>query len=254
MSGSYLLYPWVNRLSSPYISYKGRSLLLYNYTSDDNELPIHGYFFNTERKITAINEDAHQSCVTVTQYHKHPFPSFFEIFRLKKSELEIETCFFNNTSGVQYFSYGYHPYLSLDGKIDSYSLDTNLFDIIPLNDKYLPKTYILKNQVKYLFESNKEISINHFDHCFTKDDSMTKSFVSITNKNKTEKIVIESKNEENFIPLNYFQIYTPKDRKSIAIEPLASTGDVFSNPISNPIVLYPGERKSGKFSILYESI
>jgi len=55
---------------------------------------------------------------------------------------------------------------------------------------------------------------------------------------------------ENEVPLDFFQIYTPGHRKTIAIEPQTSTGNAFF--VNFPKVVYAlegGKKASGSFAI-----
>ena len=84
------------------------------------------------------------------------------------------------------------------------------------------------------------------DHLFT--GSPNEPYFGIADEN--EKLLLQVRVTHNSqIPLPYFQVYTPEDRKSIAIEPMSSTGNAFFTPNSGLCRLHAGERLFGEFVI-----
>ena len=253
LSGSYLLYPYVNRLESDKINYKNFNIKLQDCFKDNNNYPIHGFYFNTKRKIINEISTSNESRLTIqAESFHHSFPEFNETFILRENSLEIITNFINKSSNIQYFSYGYHPYFQLEDNIYSYKLESNLFDVLPLNNDLLPKKYFLENHRNYLFKNFETLSDKKFDHCITNLNLSENPFVKISSSKSDNAILIESFLNKDYIALPYFQIYTPRDGKSIAIEPLTSSGNVFLNPITSPIEILPFEEKTGKIKISFE--
>ena len=65
LSGSYLLYPYVNRIESNNISYKNFNIKIQDYFKDNNNYPIHGLYFNTKRKIIDEKLSSNESSLTI---------------------------------------------------------------------------------------------------------------------------------------------------------------------------------------------
>jgi galactose mutarotase-like enzyme len=79
LSGSYLLYPWVNRIASRFINFKNQKILLENALCDTNDYPIHGLFFKYKRTLVKFEETNEYSYVTITSETFHPkFPLLSE--------------------------------------------------------------------------------------------------------------------------------------------------------------------------------
>jgi galactose mutarotase-like enzyme len=253
LSGSYLLYPFVNRIESNTISYKNLNIKIEDTIKDNNNFPIHGLYFNSKRKIIHEKLGFDESILTIQadSFHK-AFPEFIETFILRENSLEIITNFINKSPNIQYFSYGYHPYFQLEDTIYSNKLESNLFDVLPLTHELLPKEYFLENHRNYLFQNFETISEKKLDHCITNLNLHENPFVKIISSTTKNSILIESTLNKDYIALPYFQIFTPPDGRSIAIEPLTSSGNVFFNPITSPVEIFPSEQKTGKIKISFE--
>ncbi len=253
LSGSYLLYPWVNRIASRFIQYRQKSILLDPPVCDANEYPIHGLFFSTKRIPLKVEETDLESSVLLSSDWNHPkFPVLTETFTLYPDRLQILTKFENTTTSTQYFSYGYHPYFQLDTKINTCTLTTNLDTLLPLRKDLLPEAYFLEGHRNYLFQDGDRINILELDHCLTNLHLTEDPFVRLQFPFSGESITISSKFDPDFIPLPYFQLYTPPDRKTIAIEPLSSSGNVFENPITSPVEINALSTQKGRVEIFYE--
>ena len=253
LSGSYILYPYVNRIESSTISYKNLNIKLKDFFKDNNNYPIHGLYFNSKRKIIFEKLGSDESILSIQAETFFPeFPEFKETFILRENSLEIITKFINKSENIQYFSYGYHPYFQLDDIIYSNKLESNLFDVLPLNHELLPKKYFLENHRNYLFNNFETLSEKKFDHCITNLKLNENPYIKISSSISKNSILIESIFREDYIPLPYFQIFTPPFGKSIAIEPLTSSGNVFNNSISSPVEIFPSEEKTGKIKISFE--
>lgn len=253
LSGSYLLYPWVNRIASRFINYKNQKILLENALCDTNDYPIHGLFFKSKRNLVKYEETNEESYVYLSSETSHPkFPELSEAFLLYQDRLQIITTFHNTSNSPQFFSYGYHPYFQLDSKINTCTLESNLNSVLPLRKDLLPETYFLEGHRKYIFEDGDLINTLSLDHCFTNLNLTNDPYIRLRFPFTGESICISSKLSPNFIPLTYFQVYTPEDRKTIAIEPLSSSGNVFENPITSPIEIGPESTLKGQIEILFE--
>ena len=253
LSGSYILYPWVNRIASRFINYKNQKILLDTALCDTNDYPIHGLFFKSKRNLVKVEETNDYSYASITSETFHPkFPLLSEDFFLYEDRLQIVTTFQNTTNSPQFFSYGYHPYFQLDSKINTCTLESNLDTVLPLRKDLLPESYFLEGHRKYIFEDGDLINTLSLDHCFTNLNLSNDPFIRLRFPFTGESICISTKLSPEFIPMTFFQVYTPEDRKTIAIEPLSSSGNVFENFITSPTEIGAQSSKKGQIEILYE--
>ncbi|MDX1960835.1 MAG: aldose 1-epimerase [Leptospiraceae bacterium] len=247
LSGSFLMYPWVNRLSTDKIEFEEKNFLIDPILKDETGKPIHGLYFRTTRVIQGdiqISEEFIEVIIRPEKFHPE-FPEFIEKYILKTNSIEVELEFSNRTDNSQYFSVGFHPYIQLENSIENIVILSNLTHSIRLEESLLPKRKDME-ELKNLFPI--ELGKKQLDHSFYSENKNV--FVKLIDKISGDSVLFESLEKE--IPLNYFQFYTPPDRTSIAIEPMSSVGDVFANPISKPIKLLPKETKSCGFKITLE--
>lgn len=245
-SGSFLMFPWVNRLESTEYP-KGSSLKAHAY--DGNGYAIHGSVFKAYRNIITFLNTKVELKISETI---ETFPEVTEIFSLKENLLEIETIFFNSSNNPQYFAYGYHPYIKIGNfKIDNLIFETNCSDNISLGKNYLPTNPISKIPIQDILVPGSKINNLSLDHLFVNSKG-TDAYIKLISKDLNIGVEISTVcDSECAIPNPFFQVYTPSHRNSIAIEPMNSIGNAFfinGAPLTH---LSPGEKKSGKFQIRF---
>ena len=242
-SGNFLMYPWVNRLESNKLTVLGKKITIDPIEADSKNRPIHGLYFNKKRRLIEIRKDF----ARVEPMEVNPnFPQFIESFTLEENSLTIRTEFFNASNNLQEFAYGYHPYLKLKSNLEDCHIQTNLTHYIPLTEELLPNKNLVKSDISYLFTSNTQIGQMKLDHLFT--GNVSEPYFAIADEK--EKLLLKVRaSEVSQIPLTYFQVYIPEDRKSIAIEPMSSTGNAFFTANSGLCRLHAGERVFGEFVI-----
>jgi aldose 1-epimerase len=242
-SGNFLMYPWVNRLESNKLTVLGKKLTIDPLEVDTKNRPIHGLYFNKKRRLIELKKDsARIEPIESTPY----FPKFIESFVLEENSLTIRTEFFNASDNIQEFAYGYHPYLKLKSNLEDCHIQTNLTHYIPLTEDLLPNKNLVKSEISYLFTSNTQIGQMKLDHLFT--GNVSEPYFAIADEK--EKLLLKVRaSEASQIPLPYFQVYIPEDRKSIAIEPMSSTGNAFFTANSDLCRLHAGERVFDEFVI-----
>lgn len=243
LSGNFLMYPWVNRLESNQISILGKKITIDPLEQDTSNRPIHGLYFNKRRRLIEVKKDSAR--IEPIEINRN-FPQFTESFVLEDSSLTIRTEFHNPTSSIQEFAYGYHPYLRLKANLDDCSIRTNLTHYIPLTSDLLPNKALSKSEISYLFTSNSTIGQMKLDHLFT--GNANEPYFGIADEK--EKVLLQVRaTPYSQIPLPYFQVYIPEDRKSIAIEPMSCTGNAFFTTNSGLCRLHAGEKVFGEFVI-----
>jgi aldose 1-epimerase len=244
LSGSYLLFPWVNRISSPTIKLPQKEIQLANYKTDQNGLPIHGLYAQSPRKIISQTTNS----ITISPFSFYPdFPTFRETFILQENEFICQTEFYNPTKLIQAFGYGYHPYFQLNKPIDELELIVEPDTWIPLDKNLLPAIEI-KKTLEVL--PSPSLSQRSLDHLFLETRPQD---AKITLKDPSSNLSISciGKHAQGLeeISLPFFQIYTPPHRKTIAIEPQTHSGNMFEYPNFHPIYLEPNSYKRGEWKI-----
>jgi aldose 1-epimerase len=244
LSGNFLMFPWVNRLSQSNILIGGKLHRLKGFESDGNGFPIHGLYQKAPRRLLSQTENS-LSFEPLTVVPE--FPHFRETYTLLEQALVVRTEFWNESTEIQSFAYGYHPYLELGKPLDKLELKLDLEHWIPLDDRSLPTSELSPKETILSGTSLSGVKLDHL--FFTKKTGIIR--VQLWDPQEGVFVQISTNIEENHekIALPYFQIYTPEKRNRLAIEPMCAAGDVFTNPISSPITLAPGEKRFGEWAI-----
>ncbi|XDD43635.1 aldose 1-epimerase [Leptospira sp. WS60.C2] len=244
-SGSFLMFPWVNRLEpNPWAREPFYPSV--HWLTDGNGIPLHGLFHNLPRIILEENQGDLESIVKfsmeIPQTWKGTLLSQIqvtEIYQLFPSELKI-IYELKNHSEVEFpFALGIHPYFrwNEEESIDDLFLIGSGFYQIKLGDYLLPER-VLDDQL--LLSGEVPLLGKNLDDLYVSKET-EEAYIGLFSMNKKEKLLMTGG--------NFYQVYTPQDRKSIAIEPMTSTGNFLHFPGANPNLIRPQSEKKIEFSI-----
>ena len=136
---------------------------------------------------------------------------------LKNNVVTAETIITNLTDSTIPMMDGWHPYFTLGGQVDQYMLEFQSNARLTMRDDMIPTGNMIQEN---RFENGLLIGHTHYDDCFLLDPKQNKIQLSYEGKSITVSPI------HNY---PYLQLYTPKDRKSIAIENLSGAPDCFNN-------------------------
>jgi aldose 1-epimerase len=209
---------------------------------------IHGILFNKPFAVLARKIQDDEASVTLGYLYKkedpaYPFDYVITVnYTLKKGgRLYLNTAIVNPSSQAIPIADGWHPYFSLEGKVDDWLLSFHSRKNLVFNEKLIPLGHTVEVDKFY---SPRLIGNEFFDHCFLLEESSGMPAAILENPANGLRL--------SFFPDSsypYLQIYTPADRQSIAIENLSSAPDSFNNGLGL-IILEPGHLQS--FSVLYQ--
>jgi aldose 1-epimerase len=114
---------------------------------------------------------------------------------------------------------GWHPYFKLDACVDDTFIKLKANGKIEYDGMLLPTGKILDENE---FAISKKIGPVHLDNCYIVDASLN---TCVLENDKYQLIV------QPLMNYPYLQLYTPADRKSIAIENLSGIPNCFNNKI-----------------------
>ncbi len=240
------LSPFVCRISGAKYSFEETAFEFSNKFNDGSA--IHGVLFGKPfhilEKITGEDE---ASVLLSYSYRKddaaYPFDYDIQVrYVLRKGgRLYLETTVTNISSQRIPMADGWHPYFKLEGEVNDWLLAFHSRQNLAFNEKLIPTGQIIETQKFY---SPRLIGTEFFDHCFLLDQQ--NGLPAAILKNPANGLRL------SFFPdpgYTYLQIYTPPDRKSIAIENLSAAPDAFNNGLGL-LIMQPGELRS--FSVLYQ--
>ena len=236
-SGSFFLYPFIGRLDNTknFLDYMGVTTFDFPTIDPQTGLPIHGLFVQTERVL--VNKD-HNSLTYVaknTQYF-NKFPKFSEKYTLSDDSLEIRTTFENTSNQVQYFGYSHHPYISINNQsIDNFHISSNIEKHVKLNALYVPQLDKKGDLIFDDFKLNGWINGRHIDDAFHTNlgsNVHDNTYVKIKDNANNISIQVECVLSAENISFPFTTVYTPPNRKAIAVE-------FGSSPINAFNILFP---------------
>jgi aldose 1-epimerase len=240
------LSPFVCRISEGRYDFEGISYEFMNKFNDGSA--IHGIL--ADKPFAVLEKFScqdHASILLEYHYQKedpaYPFEYLINVkYTLKTGgRLMLETTVKNLSNRRIPIADGWHPYFSLEGRVNEWLLSFHSKKKLAFNDKLIPLGHAIETSEFY---SPRQIGDAFFDNCFLLEPDSGSSAATLENPENGLRLL--------FFPdkhYPYLQIYTPEDRKSIAIENLSSAPDAFNNGMGL-IILEPGSSQS--FSVLYQ--
>jgi aldose 1-epimerase len=240
------LSPFVCRISEGKYKFEDISYEFLNKFNDGSA--IHGILADKPFDVLekAIQED--QAYILLEYHYNKEDPAFpFEYlinvkYTLKTGgRLILDTTVKNLSPGRIPLADGWHPYFSLEGEVNDWLLSFRSKKKLEFNEKLIPIGHTIETSEFY---SPSVIGDEFFDNCFLLEPDPVLPAATLENPANHLRL--------SFFPDKHYpflQIYTPDDRKSIAIENLSSAPDAFNNGLGL-IVLDPGRSQS--FSVLYQ--
>ena len=188
------------------------------------EHALHGLMYDAEFSIlsTQLQNDFAQVTLAYSYEATDPgYPFAYEIqiqWTLYKDNLiGVKTTIVNSSNVLIPLMDGWHPYFTLGGEIDQYQLEFQSKAKLLMREDLIPSGALLHEN---RFNDGLQIGNLHLDDCFLLDPIRNKIKLSYAGKSIT---VTPTHNYP------YLQLYTPDDRKSIAIENLSGAPDCFNN-------------------------
>ena len=186
---------------------------------------IHGIIYDAiyQTKNTQINEN---SASVSLQYdylaNDKGYPFCFTIivtysFNIN-DQLQIATTIINNSNQTIPIMDGWHPYFTLDSRVDDMKIEFQNEGKVVYNNELIPTGDFIQDLT---FDQGKLIGNIHLDDCYKLKDNSKLTL-------KGNRIAIEMTPLKNY---PFLQLYTPNDRQSIAIENLSAIPNCFNNKI-----------------------
>jgi aldose 1-epimerase len=220
------LSPFVCRTKNEKYHFGENNYHLSKYTMGKNA--IHGLVYDAVFSIIETSNNDEHACVKLQHVYDndsegYPFCYRCEIeYKLKKNnELVIKTTITNVDVQLMPLADGWHPYFTLGDSVNDYQLEFQSKEILEFDEELIPTGKLLPYQE---FGSIKDFGTTRFDNCFTFNFAECQPMCVLRNPKKHVQVEIHPSHE-----YPYLQIYTPDDRKSIALENLSAAPDAFNN-------------------------
>lgn len=240
-----ILAPFPNRVAQGRYSFQDKNYKL-NINRKKEGLALHGLLYNEVFEIISQSDQELRMKYLYTSM-KEGFPFLFSLnvsYKLRLDGSLSVTTEVENFGPNMPFGLGWHPYFKLGKSIDSLKLEIPACEKLELDNALIPTGDMISFHTR-----TKQIKLAdyHFDDCFLVNESARNSFKIIGSEHSLE---VRSEQKGEF---DYFQLYTPKSRSSIAIEPMSCAPDSFNNQMGL-ITLKPRETRSFSYEIHGKSI
>ena len=212
---SAILFPFVNRLHRGIYSFQNKTYRLFKNKEDEGHA-IHGLVYDKTFKMLSFTEKDTKLQLNHSYNEMEPnegFPfkySIFLTYTFQPNALSLNVCVKNEDEITFPFTIGWHPYFFSDDLYNSsFVLNRNSKIYFDAQFNY---------QIHETKHSSLKIKDDKFDDCYLLDSNEIKF------ETPTYSLKIENKSDSN-----YLQIYTPKNRNFIALEPQTGVANNFNN-------------------------
>jgi aldose 1-epimerase len=240
------LSPFVCRISEGRYSFEETTYEFRNKFNDGSA--IHGILYDKPFSVLEKIVQKDEASVVLGYHYIKEDPAYpFEYkitvkYTLKTGgRLYLDTSILNLSQRFIPIADGWHPYFSLEGEVNDWLLSFRSRKNVAFDEKLIPMGHMIETSAFY---SPKPIGTEFFDHCYLLEPDSGTPAATLENPANGLRLSIFP---DSSYP--YLQIYTPDDRKSIAIENLSSAPDSFNNGMGL-IILRPDHLQS--FSVLYQ--
>jgi aldose 1-epimerase len=243
-AGIPFLYPWANRLSSLQYRAAGRQVSLDSSSPllhfDDHKLPMHGVPWSLlQWNVISSHEDAltaRLDWLTEDLLVIFPFPHHVEMaVRLRPLDLEIQTTVFADSASPVPISFGFHPYFGIPGiPRTEWKLNAPAMRKLALDAQGIPTGAVTPSA-----PLSTKLGNTGYDDGF----ALSSNQVIFSVDGNAYSIAIEFKNGFPFA-----QIFAPKDKDFIAIEPMTAPTNALASGTALRVIA-PGEQFTASFRI-----
>lgn len=244
------LAPFANRIKDGKYQFEGENFQLpINRPSENNAL--HGFLYKKSFQVTemkrGMNDCEIELLFKADEEVGFPF-KYNQTINYKWNGYDnlIITATVENTSdkNMPYF-FGWHPYFKLSESVNDSTLQFEAMHKIEVDSQKIPTGNVVPFSE---FNALKNINESSFDDAFELKQDPT-----VVLKSSSLGVQLDLNFSDCDLPFKYLQIYTPKDRESIALEPMTSFANAFNHQ-KDLCVLKPGEKRSSTFEINLSSL
>ncbi len=227
------LLPYPNRINNGSYRFRGRSYQLH-INERQNLHALHGFIDERPFQLMRIQEDLQEENLDIEFRHSYdgsiagfPFPFDIQLsYTFSASALSLQVRIINTGPGAMPMGYGWHPYFHLGaGSVNDWHLQLPAeVDEVITNDSMIPTGE--RNRFS-AFGVAGAIGDRFFDTGFlikSKADDQGRHVLRLSDPSRNIHLLCWQGRE-----LPYVQLYTPSDRKTIAIEAMSCAADAFNN-------------------------
>ncbi|MDR1760621.1 MAG: hypothetical protein LBR60_08895 [Fibrobacter sp.] len=251
-SAGVILSPFPGRTDHAQWTWKGKTYKLDNNVSWAPHA-LHGFLHTRPWKMVSFTSDNTIAGLTLScnwdgAHPGFPFPYAAETrFALLENSFMVFSEITNTGREEMPYAEGWHPYFSLGKPVDELELQFPIAKKSITDDEDIPTG---KYEEENRFENGASLNGISLNESILLDDSCDGIVTTLSDPEEKRQLIITQNGgrEDGF---NALQLYTPPDRKSIAIEPMTGEPDML-NHHRGLIVIPPGEKRCFSWHVQYE--
>jgi len=241
------LLPFPNRISDGTYTYNGAVHKLEINRAKEGHA-IHGLFYNKPFKVDEYSAGPHEAVLTLHLDYNGERPGYPFLFQaelrlsLTEGGFESKTTLTNTGGASLPVGDGWHPYFSLNGNVDDLLLTVPDAEEIVVSHRNIPNGEL---KTFSRFKKAERIGPDQMD-CGLKLKENGEVVTELYDKKTGVKLGVWQ--ETGPTKYNYLQLYIPKSRDAIAIEPMTCATNAFNNG-QGLIELNPGQSFDARYGV-----
>ena len=243
-----VLFPFPNRVKDGRYAFGGKPFQL-PVNEADRGHALHGNLYNAAFEVVAQGASV-KGAFLVLEYESdgkaegYPFKYILGLdYRLTDEGFSCKVVVQNNDEKDIPLGFGYHPYFSLSSEVNHLLLKMPVQAQLALDSRMIP-TGAEEAPNRYVAFS--PIGSDLLDNAYFVSHEKGVAVTQLVDPGRN--LTLEVWQETGPNGFNYLQVYTPKTRQSIAIEPMTCAPDAFNNG-KGLIVLKPNEVVEATFGV-----
>lgn len=244
-----ILFPFCDRIPGGVYRFEGREHRLPPNQEDGSA--IHGLIYDRPGAIRELSADRLRLRWILGEDPGYPFPVELEVdYRLTRSAASLAFRASNIGKSPAPVGFGWHPYFTLP---DTAAKDLQLMipceSFVEVEEDLAPTGRLLSvsdAEGRYDFRSPRPLGREEYDIAFPADPGEEGLVASIASSRYRIDLRISG-------DLQYFQLFTPPDRESVALEPISNVTDAFNRNDMGMQILAPGEKLSARIEVALQA-
>jgi len=226
---SALLFPFPNRLDRGRYQWQGQVYQFpVNDATTDNALHGIGLMATFDYNAPQLSQTSASISLRYEydgQYEYYPFPFSLEVrYSVGSDTFQMDLEAHNTGDSAIPFGMGWHPYITLDTSVETVHLRTPPMELVGVDQRMIPTGKFYAHDQ---FQDGAVIGATAFDNCFRLQALAGADRHELELRGKRGSL--QYWQETGPDKFNFLQLFTPPDRRSLAVEPMTCNVDAFNN-------------------------